>query len=365
MKRLRILLVIAAVVVLGLWIYTGSVGNSWFDGDRDVQIPLADAVAERALRLGGHAGIGTGSARFDGEWDLGTCQMTVLGLSQVIGQHPETRERYLPAIDACLDWLITPEARAFGTRAWGTDGLDELDGNHAYMGYIAMALGARRLLGDDPRYDPVHDRLSVALARGLEGPVHRFRTYPNESYPVDQSTVVGAVELHMRTTGADHREVLADWMRRYRVASVDPESGMLFQSLSAETGAALDRPRGSGTAFAAYFLKDADPELSRELYGSLRHANYLGLGGVLEYPAGEFGMGDVDSGPVLLGVSVSATGFGMAGARIWDDRTSYRRTYRTAHLFGVPFRGRFLTGGGIGNAIMLAMMTAPAPLQNE
>jgi len=358
MRRIRRLLALALATLVVCWLYAGNLGDRWFDGDSNTQLALADAVAARAMERGGDAGIGTGSARFDGEWDLGTCQMTVLGLSQVIRQHPGTRDRYLPAIDACLDWLITPSARAFGTRAWGADALEAKSGTHAYAGYIAVALGSRRLLGDDPRFDDLHDELSMAMVRGLEGHVRRFQTYPQETYPVDQSTAIAAVELHMRATGVDHSVVLEDYLGRYRAASVDPASGMLFQSLSPQTGQPTDAARASGTAFAAYFLKDADPDLSRDLYRSLRHANYGGLGGIYEYAAGQGGLGDVDSGPVLLGVSVSATGFGMAGARIHGDRDGYRRMYRTAHVFGVPVGGRFRTGGGIGNAIMLAMLTA-------
>ena len=355
-------IVAGLMVVLGIaWVHVGRVGDAWYAGRAEVQLPLADAVAARALERGGQAGIGTGSARFDGEWDLATCQMTVLGLSQVIGAHPDTRSRYLPAIDACLDWLITEDARHFGTRAWGTDGMDPAEGTHAYMGYIALALGARRLLGDDPRYDGVHDRLSVALASGLEGPVHQLRTYPNETYPADQAAVIAAVALHQRTTGTDHHTVLADFLRRYRAVAVDARSGMLFQALSARSGDPVDAARGSGTALAAYFLRDADPQLSLDLYRSLGRTRVLGFGGVREYPPGAAGTGDVDSGPVVLGVSVSATGFGLAGARLHADPHSYRTTYRTAHLFGAPLRGWFTTGGGLGNAIMLAMLTAGEP----
>ncbi|MCP4808514.1 MAG: hypothetical protein GY913_18850 [Proteobacteria bacterium] len=73
------------------------------------------------------------------------------------------------------------------------------------------------------------------------------------------------------------------------------------------------------------------------------------------------GFGDIDSGPVLLGIGVSPTGFGLAGARLHGDEAAYERSLRTARLFGlpVPWNGRtYLTGGGLGNAILLAMATA-------
>ena len=74
------------------------------------------------------------------------------------------------------------------------------------------------------------------------------------------------------------------------------------------------------------------------------------------------GFGDIDSGPLLFGVSISATGFAMASARAHHDREMFTSLYRTAYLFGAPSpRGkgrRFLNGAALGNAIMLAMLTA-------
>jgi hypothetical protein len=138
------------------------------------------------------------------------------------------------------------------------------------------------------------------------------------------------------------------------------------QAASAKTGEAYDRPRASGTALAAYFTAFADAALSADLYAALKHScrvTPLGFGGMREYPRGTpGGLGDVDSGPVVFGVGASATGFALAGARLHGDRETYEAIFRTASLCGAPLRTpsrhRFLVGGSLGNAILLAMMTA-------
>ncbi len=57
-----------------------------------------------------------------------------------------------------------------------------------------------------------------------------------------------------------------------------------------------------------------------------------------------------------------ATGFALAGARLHGDRPTYQALFRTASLCGAPLRTggrhRFVVGGSLGNAILLAMMTA-------
>jgi hypothetical protein len=337
-------------------------------GRRAPQQAHADAVAAWALEHAGARAHSPGSAFFDAEWSFGTCSMVVMGLGQVALEHPELRERYLPAMEACLDWLVQPEARSFGTGRWGDDGADRgpQDPGHAYLGYMNLAMSMHRLLVPDSRYAALNDAISEQLAAGLASPAHRFQTYPGESYPVDQAVAAGSVGLHARATGLDRDASLADWSARFREAAVDPGSGWLVQRLDSQDGSPGDLPRGSGTALAAYGLLYADPALSRELHqalvaGGLRTP--LGLGVIREYAPGYSGRGDIDSGPVILGFGVSATGFALAGARAHGDAAAYRSICRTATLFGLPAPGHggrwFHTGGAIGNAIMLAMLTAP------
>jgi hypothetical protein len=120
--------------------------------------------------------------------------------------------------------------------------------------------------------------------------------------------------------------------------------------------------------FSAFWLAHVDPELSRVLYEAGRDELFetvLTLGAFKEYPAQFPGHGDIDSGPLVLGYSISATGFAMAPARAHGDRDTFRALYRSSHLFGLahttPHGWRYATGFSLGNAIMLAAMTTPAP----
>jgi hypothetical protein len=170
--------------------------------------------------------------------------------------------------------------------------------------------------------------------------------------------------VHGRATGADHRAVLARWAERVRAVQVDPASGLVVQRMSAEDARAHDAPRGSGTGLAAYFAGFADRSVAALLAdGLFRHESTLfGFGAIREYAEGHEGRGDVDSGPVLLGVSVAATGFALAAARASGRREAFTRIYRTTELFGLRAEGsgraRFAAGGPIGNALLLALLTS-------
>ena len=368
-RGLLLALFLAATCVVPRW-WCGRDAQDLFEGKRDAHEPMARSlIAFTSARIG-RASYHTGSARFDGEWALMTCQMTVLGLGQMVHAHPEMRAQAMPAIEACLDWMIREETWTFGARAWGTPQAGPSGQAHAYLGYLNVALSMHRTLAPDSRFAALNERLSEAFAERLASePLHALETYPGQTYPADLATVVASLALHDRATGADHRALLEDWGRRFRAEAVDPDTGLVFQALTPSTGAPADEARGSGTAFAAYFLAFADLELSRELFEALRSCcsgSLAGFGVVEEYPPGsEGGWGDVDSGPVVLNIGPSATAFMIASARIHGDRELFARLLRTAVLFGAPTQSEgartFLLGGPLGNALLFAMLTATPP----
>jgi hypothetical protein len=67
----------------------------------------------------------------------------------------------------------------------------------------------------------------------------------------------------------------------------------------------------------------------------------------------------------MFGVSVGATGFALGAARANADEDLFLRLYRTAHFFGTPVDGAgtrdFASGGALGDALLLAMLTARRP----
>ncbi len=346
----------------------GRDAERFLEDDLITQRALADSVAAYVSRAPSEEAFHTGSARFDGEWAFGAALMSIVGLAQVVQAHPELRRRYVPAMEQAAEHLMREETFAFGRAAWGEGPLDDLEHGrgHAYMGYAALALGILREVHPETRFAPVHDALVDALAQRLEASeVGIVETYPGEAYPCDIASVIAAIGQHARLVHRDRSALIAREARLFRGQWIDAESGYLVQSIDPETGAPRDAPRGSGTALGAFFWSFADASLSAELDHALLtqgRAEFAGFGGIREYGAGHVGLGDIDSGPVLFGVSVSATGFALSAARRAHDDEAFRSLFRTAALFGVSVPhgegARFVSGGPLGNAIMLAMLTA-------
>ncbi|MCX4246791.1 hypothetical protein [Paraliomyxa miuraensis] len=370
MRRLRLLLVVAVLAVSLRWLpsaFCGREASALLDDDPALGLAMARR-SERwhEARLSATDSM-TGSERFDGEWLFGTSMMAALGHAQLARAHPRLRDEQVRAMEACIERLLTPQVRAFDRAAWGRDPLDDLgtDRAHAaYLGYLGLVLSVHRVLEPEGSYAELHERVMAHLDQALRtSPIGLVQTYPGEIYPVDNASIIGALALHQRVTGVDHRQVLEAWAERLPSLR-DSATGLLVQAVSPR-GEVVDGPRGSGTGLAVYFLSFGDAAQSSSLYEAMRthmQRELLGFGAMREYPPGIEGRGDIDSGPVIMGVSISATGFSLAGSRIHGDRETFERLWSTAYLFGAPVDHEgmrsFALGGPLGDALMFALLTA-------
>lgn len=348
-------------------------GADWRGGELGPALALS-AEVDDSLRAGllgedlSVMGIGPGSDFFQGEWAFATWMMAAVGHGQIGLQHPEHRDELAARTSRAVDALLEPEPWRFDRQQWGDLALSHLGDDrhdHAVLGYLGVAMGLERRLDPDNRHAETHDAVVAALSRRLRtGPI--LETYPGVAFPVDHAMAVATVALHAQALGQPPPPWLQAHLRDYRERFVD-ERGLLVQAVHPGSGKPRSVGRGSGTALAAWALAWADPQLSRDLSVAVRDElgdRVAGLVVVREYPpaicaAGHPCQGDVDSGPLVMGASVSATGFSLAAARRLQDDRWFDGLWGTTRVFGRWTGQRFAAGGPLGNAIMLAMLTVP------
>jgi len=346
----------------------GRAADRFFEGDLETQVGLAHRVVRSIHESNELVFYRTPYLRFNGQSAVAIYQMTLMGLGQIVLDHPEMSDDYLPVMLEAADRLVDPDTLRYAAEVYGRHGVAGMapGEGHAYLGYVNLGLGMLRMVAPENRHAKLHDRLSAQLATRLDAsPSGLIETYPGETWPPDIAAVAGSVGLHASATGTDRSAMLARWAHRFAACAIDDESGYLIQRVKSGTCKPVDAPRGSGTAVASYFIGFADTELSRRLHGALREegrASFFGFGGIREYASGHSGPGDGNAGPIVLGISMGATGFALASARAHEDRELFTELYRTTHLFGVPIATSaeltFAVGGALGNALLLAMLTA-------
>lgn len=163
-----------------------------------------------------------------------------------------------------------------------------------------------------------------------------LESYPSQIWPVDTIVAMAAVADVNREIGVPHAdEVLARWSARARAHSSDD---LLPHQLD-PAGQVLDGPRGSSGALALSFLPSIDADWSRAAWAEFQRrfvTRTLGAVGIREFTQGSHRDGDVDSGPLLCGVSLSASAVGVAAARANGDSELATHLVRQAEIAGVP-----------------------------
>jgi hypothetical protein len=163
--------------------------------------------------------------------------------------------------------------------------------------------------------------------------------YPGQAWPVDSTVAIASLRLHDRLRTPRFAATVNRWLDGVR-GRLDPRTGLLPHRVDPVTGEPVEVARGSSQSVIQRFLVDVEPSFAREQYLRFRDrfvVSPLGLGpAVREYPIGLDGPADVDSGPLPLGISVSATVVTLGAAQAHGDARLAGDLANYGELVGLP-----------------------------
>lgn len=213
-----------------------------------------------------------------------------------------------------------------------------------YQGWSNWLLGGVIGLQPPGRRDPGElDRFaagSAALGGAFDASASPYLTaYPGQAWPVDSTVAMASLRLHDTLLPPLYAGTVQRWLAGVR-ERLDPRTGLLPHRVDPATGEPLEVARGTSQSIIQRFLGDLDPAFAREQYLRFRDrfvVSPLGLGpAVREYPDGIDGPADVDSGPLPLGVSLSATVVTIGAAQVNHDAPLAAALANYGELAGVP-----------------------------
>jgi hypothetical protein len=241
-----------------------------------------------------------------------------------------------------------------------------LGDHNLYLSHLNLVIGARRLISGDPSHDGLHRRVSRHLVqKSVSDKTAHARSYPRSArFPADQAALLASLHLYDLAHGTTlSKRPVARWLDHMKRAR-HKKYGLHRSSLSPSFKAA-HLPRGCALSWTVLYMAQFAPAEARALYSRYRSQFYThiaGWGGFREYPHGVDGSMDVDSGPIIFGMGVAATGIGLGSARLFGDRRAYSSIMGSAASVGLPplsFSSRkYLLAPLLGEAILFHGITA-------
>ncbi|WP_238006794.1 hypothetical protein KZZ52_24405 [Dactylosporangium sp. AC04546] len=209
-----------------------------------------------------------------------------------------------------------------------------------YRGWTNWLRGGVVSLDRDPAQVRRFEEDSAALAAAFDAaPTPYLTAYPGQAWPVDSTVAIASLRLHDALLPPRYGGSVQRWLDGVR-ERLDPRTGLMPHRADPATGEPLEVARGTSQSVIHRFLPDIDPAFAREQYLNFRDrfvVSPLALGpAVREFPEGVDGTADVDSGPLLLGVSLSATVVTIGAARVNHDTGLAAALANYGELAGAP-----------------------------
>ncbi len=213
-----------------------------------------------------------------------------------------------------------------------------------YQGWTAWLEGGLLMIQNENERSPnvidSFERRCSQLAKCFDTARTPFlETYADQCWPVDNLTAIAALRLHDQLFPPKYSATIDAWVSHAK-ALVDPKTGLLPHKVEVQSGQLTQGTRGSSQAMGNRLLIEIDPVWGAEQYSRFRKlfiSPLLGLPGTLEYPAGSEGIGDVDSGPLVFGVSSSASVVAIAAAQANRDDELVNEMIPSSEAAGLPF----------------------------
>lgn len=178
-----------------------------------------------------------------------------------------------------------------------------------------------------------------ALAAAFESSSTPFLTaYPGMAWPVDSVVGIAALSLHDHLLTPRYETIISRWLALAQ-ERLDPVTRLLPHRVDPITGEGFETARGSSQSIILRFLPEIDPLWASEQYAAFRSqfVGFVGtVPGIREYLVGVAGEGDVDSGPLVNGLSASASVVTMGTAFLYGDRELGEAFFHIGESAGIP-----------------------------
>lgn len=203
-----------------------------------------------------------------------------------------------------------------------------------YLEHLNIVLGCYRLAGGIEHSD-LHQSVSAHLSKiSLEESNAHARLMPHVKmrWAADQAAIINSLWLYDQASGESlHSEVSARW-QEYMFNHCRHASG-LFQTEVMNCKRYSKQPRGCSLVYLIHYCSSFAPVLAKEqwiLFKEHMHSRVLGLWGFREYLKGYKAGMTPDSGPIIFGQGVAASGLALKTAASIEDEAVFQKLYNSS-----------------------------------
>lgn len=244
-----------------------------------------------------------------------------------------------------------------------------------YLEHLNIILGLYELTYRDGNFSELHHRVSQYLhdeSMAQSNGHARLIPYVTMRWSADQAGILHSLWLHDRCYGTSlATSPMERWRAHMDSHMVHPETGLYATEVMGVKPYSKE-PRGCAIAYLCHYSHSFAPDLASKQWRKMNEhlgQTKAGLYGFREYLQSYSGRWSPDSGPIIAGTGVAATGLGLKAASTLDDQQTYEKLRKSVaggmsalHWMGnVPGVNRLAL---IGNDLLASSIYASALSKN-
>jgi len=202
---------------------------------------------------------------------------------------------------------------------------------------LSKILQVDRTFNSHESYEALFKEQSKEIAAAVKQSNSPYlESYSGHAWPADMFVTMASLKNYDKLYKPKFQSDIQSWIGSVK-KKLDPKTHLIPHKVHPETGAMIEGARGCSIGLSLRMLGEIDSAFGREQFDLARThfiTTQFGLPAVREYPKGTFGLGDIDSGPVILGVGFSGTIVMIGTMSMYDHPTLAHQQYKTIHAFG-------------------------------
>jgi len=237
------------------------------------------------------------------------------------------------------------------------EGVNDLGAYGYYLEHLNMMLGLASAVGSN-EFSDLNIRISQHLHHQsiIQKNGHaRLIPHVKMRWSADQAGILKSLWLCDQNHQTDfHTEPMERWLAYMSSEMIDPDTG-LFQTEVMRVKRYSREPRGCSHSYMIHYMSSYAADVAEQqwqLFKGHMLESRMGFTGFREYLPTYEGKWTPDSGPIIGGIGIAATGLGLKAARTVGDRDTYAALKRSIdRVLGTFQATRIIPGIGVVTSI--------------
>jgi hypothetical protein len=262
--------------------------------------------------------------------DIAALSNMAEALSFTVQASPELKEQIASLMEKVVDCALHKSVSPYSKPIAEVGSLGQFC---YYLEHLNIILGHHhKVVGT--KYRPLSQRISEhLLAETLSHHNLHARLLPRVKmrWSADQAAIIYSLWLHDENNATDFSAQLIEPWLKYMNEHRTHKSTGLFATEVMNAKRYSEEPRGCSSAYMIYYMSFFAPEAAKEqweLYKTHMSRNFIGLTAFREYLPGYKGGWTPDSGPIVFGLGVAASGLTLKTSAAMGDKETYDKLMR-------------------------------------